>query len=205
MNNKLLIALIKSGAIKVGSFVGKSGSSYTVETDIRVALSTHKKAVDMLTCIYKVLDEHKLCGAPFLGVPETGSFIAQYLNQIRYSQTNEDFYCNMLRSVSKEYQIDTHSENTVLPLIEDQEYSLIEDDIVSGNSLLACLKKTLSCGIKIANVIVLFARDSAHKVSVVCQENNIHYFELFNIDKEGEAIHGALEKANDINTSNKPL
>ena len=170
------------GAISYGSFVGKSGEKYEVETDIRRAIQTYGEAFRVSEEIYKTIIAKLGYFYPVIGVPETGTFLSFFINSIHYQTSKQDFYSNMLRAVPKEYQLATDSVYTVLPLKNEQEYILIEDDVVTGNTLLRCLKNAITNKVKVRAVVVVFGRKSAFPVIDYCKQNSIAYCELISVD-----------------------
>ena len=133
MKAKLIEHFYATGAILKGDFVGKSGNKYNIETDVRNSLSSHKNALKTAGLVLEAIDREGVPILPFLGVPETGTFIAFYLNQVRGEKTGFDFYPNMMRSVEKDYQSESNTVYSVLPVSKDQEYVFVEDDVVTGN------------------------------------------------------------------------
>lgn len=179
--NELCDFLKENGAIIQGDFIGKSGLRYTIETDIRTAFITHNKAMqtarvllDYIKCYFDEI-------IPFIGVPETGTLLSFYLNEALYEMNECDYTPNMLRSVPKEYQQSTNSVYTVLPVDNEQKYILIEDDVVTGNTLCKYLKTSLAAGLNIVGVVAVFGRDSAFAVDELCTEFKIPYIELVNV------------------------
>lgn len=180
-SKEIIDYLIKNNVIIFGSFIGKSGEKYSIETDIRKAFKKQAMAYETTEKIFNILDKNGFGDLPFLGVPETGTLLANYLNNIMYLKTQKDFSPNMLRASPKVYQSDTDSVLTVLPIVRDQEYSLIEDDVVTGNTLIKYLESALSVGVRIKNVIIVFARSSANAVFEFCENKKINYFEIISI------------------------
>lgn len=180
-SEEIIDHFIKYNVIKFGSFVGKSGKVYSIETDIRTAYMNQAIAHETTKKLFDVLDENEFGDLPYIGVPETGTFIANYLNNILYLNKRKDFSPNMLRSSPKAYQSETDSIFTVLPINRDQEYSLIEDDVVTGNTLIKYLESALDAGLKIKNVITIFARSSANSVFKFCESKKINHFEIISI------------------------
>lgn len=180
-SEEIIDHFIKCNVIKFGSFVGKSGEIYSIETDIRTAYVKHAVAYETTKMLFDVLDKNGFGDLPYIGVPETGTFIANYLNDIFYLNKQKDFSPNMLRASPKTYQSETNSVFTVLPINCDQEYSLIEDDVVTGNTLIKYLESALNAGLKIKNVITIFARSSANSVFEFCDNKKINHFEIISI------------------------
>lgn len=173
--------LVRYNVIKFGTFVGKSGETYSVETDIRAAYTKQVVAHETTKKIFDVLDENGLGDLPYIGVPETGTFIANYLNNIFFFKKQKNFSPNMLRASPKTYQSETDSVYAVLPVDRNQEYSLIEDDVVTGNTLIKYLQSALNAGLKIKNVITIFSRSSANAVIEFCESKKINHFEIITI------------------------
>ena len=61
-----------------------------------------------------------------------------------------------------------------------QEYILIEDDVVTGKTLIKYLEIALSAGLKIKYVVSIFGRDTASAVKNCCALKGINYIELIN-------------------------
>lgn len=175
--------LIVCGAIQKGSFVGKSGQPYSIETDIRSGFGTYQRAKETIRLLYDALEERGLTDAPFLGVPETGSLVAFYLNEAYAAKRGEDFSLNMLRASPKEYQTSTNSVYTVLPLQKETEYSLLEDDVVTGKTLLRYLDMALAGGIRIKRVISIFGRSQCRLGATGHIKEGIAYYSLINVDE----------------------
>ncbi len=188
MNSKDLVAFfIEVGVITRGNFVGKAGTNYSIETDLRNAFLKHTSAKRAAQLLYDYMRQYVGDDVAFLGVPETGTLISHYLNTTMYSECGRDFVPNMMRSVPKEYQQSTNSVFTVLPIDTTQKYVLIEDDVVTGGTLCKYLKIAMDVGLNIIGVVSVFGRDSAKAVNEMCAEYSIPYLELININSiEGE-------------------
>ena len=163
-----------------GKFVGKSGTEYSIETDLRNALlsydSAQRTAQMLVSYIYDYIDD-----AAFIGVPETGSLLAFYLNEAKHRRSGNDYMPNMLRSIPKEYQLSTNSVFTVLPVDVRQRYVLVEDDVVTGSTLCKYLRIAKEAGVNIVGVVTVFGRDSAITVKKLCEEYGIPYLEVINV------------------------
>jgi len=182
MGKKRLIEIFKeNNVIMVGDFTGKSGEKYSVETDVRNAFTDFSSAITTGEAIYAYIVEQCELDAPFIGVPETGSVLAFFVNLEYYKKKKKSFSYNMIRSVPKEYQASTNSINTVLPLDNEQEYILIEDDVVTGKTLCKYLNTMVDNGMKICAVVSVFGRDSASAVCESCKQIGIPYYELINV------------------------
>jgi orotate phosphoribosyltransferase len=134
-------------------FQTKSGKIYPFETDLRNSIQTWKNAQELA---YLILTELKDIIAPdslILGVPETGSILAFLVNGVR----GGDFPINMMRSVPKEYQKET--QYTVLPLDPTKHLIVIEDDVVSGTTLIQYLTILKNMGAKNVNVVSVIDRE----------------------------------------------
>ena len=94
----------------------------------------------------------------------------------------------MLRALPKEYQASSNSVYTVLPLNGQQEYILVEDDVVTGKTLVKYLDQAISKGIKVVAVVSVFGRKKADAVLKYCDNNNITYFELINVDELSQEV-----------------
>lgn len=170
-----------TGVFKRGMFVGKSGESYSIETDLRNAMTTYESALNLAKEINDQIEELGL-SYPYIGVPETGTFLSMFLNHAYNKKTKSDFNVNMLRSEPKEYQTSTNSVNTVLPS-NNTEYILIEDDVVTGGTLCKYLRRAIHYGQNIKAVVAVFGRSSAFQVEKLCEEYGIKYYELFKISE----------------------
>lgn len=188
MNSKDLVAFfIEVGVITRGNFVGKAGTNYSIETDLRNAFLKYTSAKRAARLLYDYMRQYVDDDVAFLGVPETGTLISHYLNTTMYSECGRDFVPNMMRSVPKEYQQSTNSVFTVLPIDTTQKYVLVEDDVVTGGTLCKYLKSAVDAGLNIVGVVAVFGRDSATSVNDLCMEYGIPYFELINVKSiEGE-------------------
>lgn len=174
--------LEKCGAIRYGDFIGKSGCRYHIETDVRRAFFSYGNAMMTSNLIYLVLKETGISNTPFIGVPETGSLMAFFLNACLYNDVKTDFQFNMLRSQPKEYQESTHSVFTVLPMeASDKEYTIVEDDVVTGNTLINYIKVATEAGLRIKNAFAVFGRKNTEVISQKCMEFGVNYTELINI------------------------
>lgn len=189
MQSAELLALFQeTGAICYGSFIGKSGEEYSIETDLRNSMLTYKNAITLGEKLYHTIKNRLGYFRPVIGVPETGSFLANFINYAFYKETDCDFYPNMLRALPKEYQASSNSVYTVLPLNGQQEYILVEDDVVTGKTLVKYLDQAISKGIKVVAVVSVFGRKKADAVLKYCDNNNITYFELINVDELSQEV-----------------
>lgn len=187
MNNIELVHHFECcGVITRGNFIGKSGTTYSIETDLRNALATHKSAKETAQRLVEQISKLVKADYAFIGVPETGSVLAFYLNEV-LANNGVSFSPNMIRSVPKDYQVSTNSVVTVLPMNSSQKYILVEDDVVTGNTLCKYLKSVKEAGLNIIGVVSVFGRNSATAVHSLCKEYCIPYYELININVlEGE-------------------
>lgn len=174
--NKLLNYLQSTGAVTYGDFVGKSGVKYSVETDLRCAFSTYKKAYITAEKIIEEIDKLPVERVPFLGVPETGSLMAFFLNAVRL-KNDENVSINMLRAQPKLYQSASNSVYTVLPAT-DTPYILIEDDVVTGQTICKYLENAIEAHLKIVAVISVFGRANAKLIKQKCEQIQVPYYEL---------------------------
>lgn len=169
--------------IKKGDFIGKNNVVYCTETDIRYALRSYVEATN--TCekvLNEILDKVTEEFNSFLGVPESGTFLAFILNQLLYQKRHKDFKINMLRTKPKNYQINTKSVNTVLPLDENEKYILVEDDIVTGSTLINYLDSAVANNICITSVVAVFVR-----------KNNYEQIKEQILKKFGIKLYGLIE------------
>ena len=184
----MIVFFEESDVITRGYFVGKAGTNYSVETDLRNAFLKHTSAERAAHLLYNYIRQYVENDVAFLGVPETGTLIAYYLNNVMFSVDGRDFVPNMMRSVPKEYQQSTNSVFTVLPIDTTQKYVLVEDDVVTGGTLCKYLRIAIDAGLNIVGVVAVFGRDSAVSVNDLCSEYGIPYIELINVKNiEGEA------------------
>lgn len=182
-NNDLVKFFIENGVIIKGTFAGKSGTSYSIETDIRNAFLKYELAKKTAHLLYEYIRPLVCDDISFLGVPETGTLISLYLNDVMHSIKKNDFVPNILRSSPKEYQQSTKSVYTVLPVNKDQPYVLIEDDVVTGNTLCKYLRIAKEAELNIVGVISIFGRDTAKAVDTLCKSYGIPYIEIINVEK----------------------
>lgn len=161
MTDNFLKWIIENNAIQRGKeFVTKSGKIFNYETDLREALKTHRAALKTSSLILDLMTFKDLkqfdC---FIGVPETGTLLAFYLNQAKYEVFGNDFPINIVRAVEKKYQASTHSTKSVLPLIEELKVILVEDDVVSGKTLLNTIEGLKGSNFNIIEIISIIDRD----------------------------------------------
>lgn len=189
MNSFELLSYFKeTGTISYGEFVGKSGEKYSIETDLRNSMLTYKSAITLGKKLYETIRTVLGFFRPVIGVPETGSLLAGFINSAYFKDTDCDFCLNMLRASPKEYQSSSNSVYTVLPLNCQQEYILIEDDVVTGKTLTRYLDQSISNGIKVVAVVSVFGRKKAVPVLNYCKKNNIVYYELINVDEISQEV-----------------
>ena len=115
--------------IKKGDFIGKNNVVYCTETDIRYALRSYVEATN--TCekvLNEILDKVTEEFNSFLGVPESGTFLAFILNQLLYQKRHKDFKINMLRTKPKNYQINTKSPGYIHRQCRSEENQHTADD-----------------------------------------------------------------------------
>ncbi len=183
MDNELLTFLKDTNTITIGEFIGKSGNAYNIETDLRKSMLSYENALFLGKKLYEEIKNILGFFYPVIGVPETGSLLATFVNFAYYNNTNVDFFVNMLRSIPKTYQSSSNSIYTVLPLNNTQEYILIEDDVVTGNTMLSFLEQALKTGVRITAVISVFGRKSAKAIVDYCNQRRLPYYELINVDE----------------------
>ena len=178
LKSELIDYFINNGSIQQGDFVGKSGNHYSIETDIRCAFCNHLSALSTAKMLDRYITSIGVPDHPFIGVPETGTLISFYLNQVRFDRCESNYSVNMMRAVAKEYQKETNTVFTVLPIDQTQSYILIEDDVVTGNTLVKYLRQAIGTGVKIEYVVSVFGRESAKAVADFCSQNDIKYIEI---------------------------
>ena len=154
--------IFKGVFIRNGSFLSKSGDHFSYETDLRNAYDSFESANKTSQYIFEMLnvDQYKE-EFFFLGVPETGSIIALFLNWFLYQNKKTDFYFNILRSVPKLYQESTRSIHTVLPS-RNSKVIIVEDDVVSGNTLVNTIDTVKNLNFEIIDVVSIIDRGSTH-------------------------------------------
>ena len=164
-NREELLSFFKSKGVITYSengFDGKNGS-YTIETDILPCLRNHEKLIETARLIYHSLTEEQRNVDCFVGVPETGTLIVNYLNFIHHEVTGRDIPILPLRSATKEYQDKRGTAHSVVPLDKNFKITLIEDDTVTGNSVVDALKHLVlaqgdSGMIEKLNIVSIFSR-----------------------------------------------
>ena len=154
----LIRQFVEDGSVKFGIFSGKSGIEYNCETDIRLSLTSFEKSKIVCEIIYQMVEKYDFEYDYFIGVPETGTLISSFLNAEKYKKSSSDFYYNYLRAVPKHRQENTDSAYTILPRKEGPIAILIEDDVVTGNTMISYLKDAKIAGIEITAVISIFGR-----------------------------------------------
>lgn len=165
MTYSFLQWIIENNVIQTGKdFLTKSGKIFNYETDLREALKTHCSALKTASLILDLMNIKNLeqidC---FIGVPETGTLLAFYLNQIKYEISKNDFPINMIRAIEKDYQTSTQSTKSVLPLFKKLNVILIEDDVVTGKTLLDTIQKIKNTNFNILEVISIIDREEKLK------------------------------------------
>lgn len=199
MKKEFINWLVEKKVIVSGKkFITKSGMEFDYETDIRYAMKNYEDAYKTSEYIYNLMDVKEFdC---FVGVPETGTLIANFLNHIKYSKLNENFDINMIRAVNKNYQTSTNSIKTVLPLDRKLKVCIIEDDVVTGNSIIKCIRNITNSNIEIVNVVSVIDRDISYIEGKTLKEYlkdfyKINYYNILNFENikefcEGELTHG---------------
>lgn len=196
--------LISDGSIQFGKqFQGKSGQTYACETDIRLSFTSYGKTREiadiLLQLITRTIDDSSY--DYFVGVPETGTMIAQFLNERKYERFRDDFAFNWLRGTPKEYQSTTNSINTVLPNVWSSRGILVEDDIVTGKTLLNYLDVAQRAQLHLTGVVTIFSRDSlgGNSLRKTIQQNyGLPFYSIIDItedfiNREGELSWGTGE------------
>ncbi|MGG2994031.1 hypothetical protein ABEO75_18825 [Paenibacillus macerans] len=171
MNFELISWLSENSVFKTGQkFTSKSGEVFDYETDLRPCYSSFSKAI---ITSEKIIDALKIDLSNFdyfLGVPETGTLMAFFLNDQKRRITKQNFSVNVLRSHPKEYQASTYSVYTVLPLIPSERVCIVEDDVVTGSSLINCLRLTQDLGFKIDCIVSVIDREHRDKEGYLVKE-----------------------------------
>jgi len=153
--------------------ITKSGLCYSFETDIRSAFSTFEHSIKTAKMIYNLIEFNGF--DYFIGVPETGTVISFYLNLCRYNETLYDFPINYLRASPKIYQKETHSINTILPSVSPNKIVLVEDDVVTGNSLYRSIDRVIDMGLELKGILVLLDREAVVDNRTVRDHITNHY------------------------------
>jgi orotate phosphoribosyltransferase len=134
MNINLIKHLIENRAVYYSEkpLTMKSGIVTHFDTDIRNAMGTVQKNKELFELVYLALPkEIREETQVFLGVPETGHFLSFYLNQIHAQNIGaEKVMDNLVREAP-----DARQGKTVLD-IKEGIYTLLEDDIVSGSTVI---------------------------------------------------------------------
>ena len=159
---RLIRRLLETGAIQTGGeYVTKSGEVFNYETDLRCAMTSFLSATLTSRLILGAM--HPLPGGLeyFLGVPETGTLLAFFLNQQKYALSKADFPINVLRASPKTYQQATASVHTVLPLNPAGKVCIVEDDVVSGATLLHYIDVARGLGLEVLRVVAVMDRERA--------------------------------------------
>lgn len=158
----------------------KSKQQVYFDTDIRSTMQILSKLNKLTENIYQLIPSTILDNTDyFIGVPETGNILAIMLNILHAKYTNNiNIPINMIRQLSKNYQ-STLTQETVLPANINLKATLIEDDIVTGGSVL-CILKRMQNIINIRSVVTVIDRDKS--VGDLIQERfDINYIALINI------------------------
>lgn len=170
-NLELITWLDKNKAFQTGnSFTSKSGKSFNYETDLRYCYLSQFNAIKTTKMILNSLEMDLNTFDYFMGVPETGTLMALFLNYQKYLMTNVDFPINMLRSHHKEYQGSTNSIHTVLPLSTSNRVCVIEDDVVTGATLIKCLRQVKDLGFDVIHVVSVIDRQLLDEQNVSVKE-----------------------------------
>lgn len=187
MKKKLFEWVTSNNVIQTGkNFVTKSGDIYEYETDLRECFTSYLLGYKTAEYILDLLEEQGVnlnsfdC---FVGVPETGTILANFLNIVKFERTEKDFKINMIRAVEKKYQESTNSVKTVLPLNEQLNVLLVEDDVVTGNTLLNVLNNLKNTNINIIECVSIIDRevkrdDSKLLSDIIKEEYGTYYRSL---------------------------
>lgn len=157
---ELVRRLLTMGTIRFdGPFRTKSGSVFDYETDLRAAYGTFADWILTSRLLLPLIPFDPGSFDYFLGVPETGTIIAYGLNLEKHRIFGANFPVNVLRAVPKPYQRETDSVHTVLPLSRSDRVCLVEDDVVSGETLLKYLDVAIGLGINIVGTVAVIDRE----------------------------------------------
>lgn len=167
MRDKLLEYLFATKSIMVSEegFVAKSGGRYHFETDVREAMRDSRGAAQLAEILYTLIEERVGPETLIVGVPETGTFLAFLLNAQRAKRGTKPFTINMLRAQPKPYQKETAI--SVLPIPAEAEILLIEDDIVTGDTLISYLNQLSTRKFKKVEVVAIIDREDSKSVQSV--------------------------------------
>lgn len=157
-NTILLRYLMKKKCIlfSKNGFTTKWGERFLFETDIRPAFLTQNDAKNVSRLIYPLIRESTKSFDFFIGVPETGSLMAFFLNELHADAQKKNIPVNMLRAKPKPYQGMT--KYSVQPLSRKARVVLIEDDVVTGNTLCTYVKILFSLDMKHVQVVSVIDR-----------------------------------------------
>ncbi|MFA8299647.1 MAG: hypothetical protein ACEPOV_05765 [Hyphomicrobiales bacterium] len=139
-------------------FTTKSGMMFKFETDFRKACDTVHRANMFMEIVYKILITKLQHVDLFLGVPETGSIMSIFLNQIHQKKNpDKEIPLNMVRVEPKNYI--RNAPVTVNPIIEPYDICIIEDDVVSGHTLYQYLDLLKCVPRKTINIVSIIDRN----------------------------------------------
>lgn len=157
-NTRLLRYLIQKKCILFSKrgFTSKWGDHFSFETDIRPAFLTMSDSKKSARLIYERIRKAIPSFDGFIGVPETGTLLAFFLNIEHARNVSADIPVNMLRSKPKLYQgVTAYS---VQPLSKKARFVLIEDDVVTGKTLRTYAKTLHTLGIKHLQIVSIIDR-----------------------------------------------
>lgn len=157
-NTTLLRYLMRKKCIlfSKNGFITKWGERFPFETDIRPAFLTHYEAKKVSRLMYLLIRQSTRSFDFFIGVPETGSLMAFFLNEWHARAQKKNIPVNMLRATPKPYQGTTRY--SVQHLSRKARIVLIEDDVVTGKTLCACVKILYSLKMKHVQVVSVIDR-----------------------------------------------
>lgn len=168
-------------------FNTKSGVMFKVEVDFRKATDSVRKAKKFLRNVYDlIIADHPDIDC-FMGIPDTGSMIAMILNVIHQEQNpDRSIHFNMVRSEVKNYI--KAAPVTVQPVLQARNICLIEDDVVTGHTLIQYLHQ-LKC-LPRKRILVYSLVDRQYKneegktvAEIIKEEFNYPYQAIITLDQ----------------------
>lgn len=184
--------LLEQGCIVFSQkgFITKWGELYPFETDIRPAFLTQVGAKKTARLIYSLIRHSIKSFDIIIGVPETGSLIAFFLNACHAKVQKKNLPVNMLRSSPKPYQGTTTY--TVQPLSNKSRVVLVEDDVVTGKTLCKYVKILHKLGMKHVQVVSIIDRQHKDERGLTVKQH---------IERDFGYVYHALVTMDDIKTA----
>ncbi|MFA8450700.1 MAG: hypothetical protein ACEPOW_08400 [Bacteroidales bacterium] len=139
-------------------FNTRSGVMFKYEIDLRKACDNLHKAKMFLKHVYNLIIASDPKIDYFMGIPDTGNLLSFVLNVLHQEQYPEkEIPLNLVRTDPKPYI--KAAPVTVNPVIEAKNICLIEDDVVTGETLIQYLKMLKCLPRKRMLVVSIFDRD----------------------------------------------